>query len=101
MEGHVSKVAEKHQPIYEIRDLKCSYGDAFTLLIPSLMIERGDSVGIIGPNGSGKKNPRLSTGAHGRINPIQREKALLPAECEYSIGHHATSGTLPAQTISI
>ncbi|KPJ87141.1 MAG: hypothetical protein AMS17_09450 [Spirochaetes bacterium DG_61] len=54
MEGHVSKVAEKHQPIYEIRDLKCSYGDAFTLLIPLLMIERGDSVGIIGPNGSGK-----------------------------------------------
>ena len=38
----------------EVQDLRKSYGSAFTLSIPSLRIERGESFGLVGNNGAGK-----------------------------------------------
>jgi len=40
--------------LYEIEDLTLSFGGAEVLAIPSLAIEEGDRVALVGPNGSGK-----------------------------------------------
>lgn len=38
----------------EVQDLGKSYGSTFSLKIPSLRIERGESFGLVGNNGAGK-----------------------------------------------
>lgn len=40
--------------IYHITDLKFRYGDTFLLDIGELTIEKGSSLGLVGPNGCGK-----------------------------------------------
>lgn len=41
-------------PLYELEDIRRSYGDRLALDIPRATIERGVLLGVSGPNGSGK-----------------------------------------------
>jgi tungstate transport system ATP-binding protein len=41
-------------PLYEIKNLIYSYGGTFSLDIPSFIIRKGASIGLMGPNGGGK-----------------------------------------------
>ncbi|MDA0810866.1 MAG: ATP-binding cassette domain-containing protein [Verrucomicrobia bacterium] len=41
-------------PLYQLKEVQKSHGAAFTLHIPTLTIERGEVIGLLGPTGAGK-----------------------------------------------
>ncbi len=59
---------------FEVRDLKCGYGQGFHIKEVSLKISKGSLVGIIGPNGSGKTT--LFRGISGDLKPKKGEILL-------------------------
>lgn len=42
------------EPLYRVEGLRYSYGKHFDLDVPKLVIQHGESLGIVGPNGGGK-----------------------------------------------
>jgi len=60
--------------IFELQDIQCGYGNAFTLSDVSFTLQKGAFAGIIGPNGSGKST--LFKGIAGEL-PLQKGKIFL------------------------
>ena len=45
---------QQTRPAYELRNIRHGYGQEFVLDVPELTVEKGISLGLVGPNGCGK-----------------------------------------------
>ncbi|HUI93276.1 MAG TPA: ABC transporter ATP-binding protein [Chitinivibrionales bacterium] len=90
-------MTEKHDaiPALEMTDVSFSYGDEAVLTDVSLVVNRGDFVGIIGPNGGGKTT--LLRTALGVITPAAGTVRLLGAAPEKT---RMRAGYIPQETSS-